>query len=183
MKLSCNSSTQEESSHPCRFAPVWQVSFDFFEFCRLIFCCEDGENTLAAADAAGLLMVWSLDKKRLVTQIENAHEGKICSAAFLSAQPILVTSGSDNSIKVLPSSFEVISLIWSFSLLQMWVFDQPDGSARLLKQRSGLDSFGRNNHSMLTLAVRFFLIHRTQSGSSQSSILRWRQVAAFSWPR
>ena len=48
----------------------------------------------------------------------SAHESLISSIHFLSRQPILITSSSDNSVK-------------------QWIFDSADGMPRILKQRSG----------------------------------------------
>jgi WD40 repeat protein len=62
--------------------------------------------------------LWDLDKKRLDSVITDAHEGTVCSAVFLLSQPLLLTTGADNSIKV-------------------WIFDQTGGEARLLRSRSG----------------------------------------------
>ncbi len=63
----------------------------------------------------------SLERK-LDSVIEDAHSGRISKIHFLHGEPILITSSVDNSIK-------------------MWIFDSPDGSARLLRSRSGHSGF------------------------------------------
>lgn len=50
--------------------------------------------------------------------IKAAHESRVSSLYFLPREPLLVSSGVDNSLK-------------------MWIFDAADGSARLLKSREG----------------------------------------------
>jgi len=50
--------------------------------------------------------------------IADCHESSIASMAFLQSQPLLITSSGDNTLKI-------------------WIFDQADGSARLLRSRSG----------------------------------------------
>ena len=44
--------------------------------------------------------------------------GSVSGMRFLQKQPLLITSGPDNSLKI-------------------WIFDSPDGSGRLLKSRGG----------------------------------------------
>ncbi len=61
--------------------------------------------------------------------MNDCHEGAISSMEFLPSQPLLLTSGSDNSLKV-------------------WAWDAEGGSARLLRQRSG--------HSAPPTSVRFY---------------------------
>ena len=80
----------------------------------------EGSSTarLVSTGLTGALVIWNLDKKRLDSVMRGAHEGQILSAAFLPREPLLLTCGDDNSLK-------------------LWIFDQPDGSGRLLKSRQG----------------------------------------------
>jgi U3 small nucleolar RNA-associated protein 21 len=56
-------------------------------------------------------------ERKLQSSIEDAHRGPISRVAFIPGEPILVSAGAeDNSLKV-------------------WIFDAPDGSARLLRSR------------------------------------------------
>jgi U3 small nucleolar RNA-associated protein 21 len=92
---------------------------------------------LASSTADGRIHVWNLGSKRpgagrsdedgketsnrlerkLQSSIEDAHRGPISRVAFIPGEPILVSAGAeDNSLKV-------------------WIFDAPDGSARLLRSR------------------------------------------------
>lgn len=66
----------------------------------------------------GHMAVWNLEEKRLVAQIREAHSAGVDGMQCLQFEPVMVTSSSDNSVK-------------------MWIFDMSDGSARLLRQRHG----------------------------------------------
>ena len=59
-----------------------------------------------------------VEKRRLRTLVTGAHDGAATSAHFFSGSPILMTGGADNAVK-------------------QWIFDNRDGSARLLKFRAG----------------------------------------------
>jgi len=73
---------------------------------------------MTSASSTGELAVWDLDERRLASVVRDAHDGPISRASFLPNEPLLVTSGADNAIKV-------------------FIFDQDDGQARLLKLRQG----------------------------------------------
>jgi U3 small nucleolar RNA-associated protein 21 len=78
--------------------------------------------TLVSGDSAGKIAVWDLTKQRLAALIKKAHPdggGGVASVSFLPGEPLLVSAGAgDNGIKI-------------------WIFDAEDGSARLLRERSG----------------------------------------------
>jgi U3 small nucleolar RNA-associated protein 21 len=78
--------------------------------------------TLVSGDSAGMIAVWDLSKQRLAALMKKAHiggGGGVASLCFLPGEPILVSAGTgDNGVK-------------------MWIFDAEDGSARLLRERSG----------------------------------------------
>ncbi|KAL1914934.1 uncharacterized protein VTP21DRAFT_7850 [Calcarisporiella thermophila] len=78
----------------------------------------DDQHIMASANAYGDISLWDLDKRRLVHVMKGAHDGLIASVQFLNGQPILLSSGADNSVK-------------------QWIFDSLDGLPRLLKSRSG----------------------------------------------
>jgi U3 small nucleolar RNA-associated protein 21 len=65
---------------------------------------------------AGHILVWDLEKKKLITVVRHAHEGTVHSLHFLTKEPVLVSAGTDNALK-------------------MWIFDQVDGTPRLLRSR------------------------------------------------
>ena len=57
----------------------------------------DGFNTVASASPIGHIAVWDLDRRRLGAVVRDAHNGAVGGMEFLSSQPLLVTSGPDNS--------------------------------------------------------------------------------------
>ena len=63
-------------------------------------CYLDGKNFLTSSSKAGHIAVWDLDKQKLSTIIRNAHHGAVVSAQFFELEPLLLTTGADNSIKV-----------------------------------------------------------------------------------
>lgn len=89
----------------------------------------DGINTVASSSPLGHIAIWDLDNRRLGAVIRDAHNGSAPGLYFLQSQPLLLTSGPDNSLK-------------------MWIFDQSDGSARLLRSRCG--------HSAPPTKIRFY---------------------------
>ncbi|KAF8236226.1 Utp21-domain-containing protein [Tricholoma matsutake] len=79
----------------------------------------DGEPILASASSAGHIALWDLNASgRLLHMIRGAHDGAISAVEWVPGQPVLVTSGEDNSVK-------------------QWLFDSPTAAPRLLKFRSG----------------------------------------------
>lgn len=89
----------------------------------------DGEPYLAVATDNGHIILWNLKTKKLSSQMRNAHSGPVKCCKFVRNEALLVTTGSDNAIKV-------------------WCLDMPDGSGRLLSQRSG--------HSEPPTYIRFY---------------------------
>ncbi|XP_031556169.1 WD repeat-containing protein 36-like [Actinia tenebrosa] len=89
----------------------------------------DGTPVLATASTLGHIALWDLEGSKLRGTLRDAHNGSVCGMKFLSSQPVLVTNGPDNALKV-------------------WIFDQPDGSGRLLRSRSG--------HSAPPTKIRFY---------------------------
>ncbi len=88
----------------------------------------DGNPVMISGSSLGHMAVWNLEEKRLVSQLREAHSGSVDGMQSLQLEPLMVTSSSDNSIKV-------------------WIFDMSDGSARLLRQRHG--------HSLPPRRIRF----------------------------
>ena len=62
--------------------------------------------------------MWDLDERCVHAVIKDAHEATVVSMEYYPNEPILLTTGADNGMK-------------------MWIFDKSGGEARLLKQRSG----------------------------------------------
>lgn len=88
----------------------------------------DGHSHMATGSHIGHVAVWDLEKRALHSQLLDAHRSAVTGMRFLPDEPLLLTSSPDNSLK-------------------MWIFDQSDGSGRLLKLQQG--------HSGAPCRVRF----------------------------
>jgi U3 small nucleolar RNA-associated protein 21 len=61
----------------------------------------DGPPTLASASETGHISLWDLGSGgRLLHTVRGAHEGCVSALEWISGQPILISSGDDNSVKV-----------------------------------------------------------------------------------
>uniref|UniRef100_A0A7S2ZIH4 Small-subunit processome Utp21 domain-containing protein n=1 Tax=Rhodosorus marinus TaxID=101924 RepID=A0A7S2ZIH4_9RHOD len=79
----------------------------------------DGDESLVSSHANGDLAVWDLNERRLRMISHEVHKGGVATSRFTSGEPVLITTGmTDNCLKV-------------------HIFDQPDGSPRVLRSRSG----------------------------------------------
>ncbi|ORX84248.1 WD40 repeat-like protein [Anaeromyces robustus] len=78
----------------------------------------DEEAVMATANSTGDIALWDLLDQRIIHVMKGAHNGSISSIQFLNYQALLISSGSDNSVK-------------------QWLFDSSDGLPRLLKFRNG----------------------------------------------
>lgn len=78
----------------------------------------DGESHLASANLEGVIYIWDLDKSRLFHTIKDAHRNSVSSLHYLTNQPVLISSGEDNSIV-------------------QWIFDTHEGFPRVLRSRNG----------------------------------------------
>ncbi|KAF8682478.1 Utp21 protein [Rhizoctonia solani] len=79
----------------------------------------DGHPTLATASATGHIAIWDLNAQgRLMQIVKGAHNSSISAVQWIPGQPVMVTSGDDNSLK-------------------QWLFESPDEPPRLLKYRAG----------------------------------------------
>ncbi|KAI0086197.1 Utp21-domain-containing protein [Irpex rosettiformis] len=79
----------------------------------------DGHPILASASSNGHIALWDLNSGgRLLHLVRGAHDGAVTAIEWVPGQPLLVSSGEDNSVK-------------------QWVFDSPTAAPRLLKFRSG----------------------------------------------
>lgn len=88
----------------------------------------DGHSHMATGSPVGHVAIWDLEKRALHSQLLEAHRSAVTGMRFLPNEPLLLTSSPDNS-------------------LRMWIFDQSDGSGRLLKQQQG--------HSSAPSRIRF----------------------------
>ncbi|KAF9932543.1 hypothetical protein BGZ75_004042 [Mortierella antarctica] len=98
----------------------------------------DDQHVMASANMYGDIALWDLDRQRVLHVMKGAHDGTIPSIQFLNGQPILMSSGADNSVK-------------------QWIFDSLDGLPRLLKSRSGhhapptnIRYYGEDGHFILS---------------------------------
>jgi len=129
---------------------VRNIKFDetLFEFMQtdgaVTGLCFRTDNTsiLASGSSNGGLYIWSLEDERLVSSMPQAHDSQVCTCTFMQGEPILLTSGGDNAVK-------------------MWIFDQDDGSARLLRSRNG--------HSAPPTRVRYYNQHSLLSAGQDRS--------------
>ncbi|RUS16773.1 hypothetical protein BC937DRAFT_90825 [Endogone sp. FLAS-F59071] len=130
----------------------------------------DDQHIMASASMHGDIALWDLDKRKLVHVMRGAHDGFIPSIQFLNGQPILVSSGADNSVK-------------------QWIFDSLDGLPRLLKLRSGhhapphrIRYYGDDGHFILSAArdrsVRVFSTVRDSQSTelSQGSLSKKSKI-------
>ena len=102
----------------------------------------DGFPALASASSSGGVHIWHLEKRRLLASLPQAHDAMVSTSRFLEGEPVLLTTGGDNAVK-------------------MWIFDQEDGSARLLRARNG--------HSAPPSKVRYYSTHTILSAGLDRS--------------
>jgi len=88
-----------------------------------------GAPLMAAGGGAGAVTVWDLEARRLATVVRDAHDAPLTGLHFFAGEPRLLSGGADNALK-------------------QWLFDAPDGAARLLRFRSG--------HAAPPAVVRFY---------------------------
>lgn len=71
------------------------------ELCISLVRITDGEAVLASASSTGHIALWDLSKDgRLLHVVPGAHFGAVSSLEWVPGQPILISSGEDNSVKV-----------------------------------------------------------------------------------
>ncbi|XP_047026043.1 WD repeat-containing protein 36 [Helicoverpa zea] len=78
----------------------------------------DGAPVMVTGSSEGHIVMWDLEEQRVLSQVQSAHYGKISGLKCLMSEPLMVTNSEDNSLK-------------------LWIFDMPDGGARLLRKREG----------------------------------------------
>lgn len=94
---------------------VMEFNHDWGKISSLSFRM-DGVPIMVTGSTKGHLIMWDLEEKRVKSQIQSAHYASIAGLQCLPSEPLMVTNSQDNSLK-------------------MWIFDMPDGGARLLKRR------------------------------------------------
>ncbi|CAG9787200.1 unnamed protein product [Diatraea saccharalis] len=78
----------------------------------------DGAPVMVTGSSEGHIVMWDLEERRVMSQIQSAHSASIAGLQCLMSEPLMVTNSEDNSLK-------------------LWIFDMPDGGARLLRRREG----------------------------------------------
>ncbi|KAM8828910.1 WD repeat-containing protein 36 [Spinachia spinachia] len=78
----------------------------------------DGPPIVASGSPQGHIAFWDLERQQLLTQHRHAHRTAVAAVTFLHGEPLLITNGADNAIKV-------------------WIFDHEGGPPRLLRSRQG----------------------------------------------
>lgn len=89
------------------WAPVTAISFR-----------TDGPPLMVTASEAGHAVVWDLEKQKVSQQLRSIHSGSVEGAKYLANERLLVTSSSDNSLRV-------------------WSFSDYEEEGRLLHEREG----------------------------------------------
>lgn len=78
----------------------------------------DGPPFMLTSSDLGHIAIWDLEKRKLCSQMASVHNGSVSTLVALQNEPLVVTSSEDNSLKI-------------------WIFDNADGSGRLLHCRDG----------------------------------------------
>ncbi|BGP25126.1 rRNA-processing protein utp21 [Rhodotorula toruloides] len=137
------------------------------EVAALSFRTDNEAQTLAVASTSGHVALFDLGNGiKLLHLVRNAHEGPVGGLEWVPGQPLMITSGGDNSVK-------------------QWLLDTPTAAPRLLKQRSGHHApphfvryYGEDGKSLLTAgadrSLRYTSVVRDSRGYelSQGSIAR-----------
>lgn len=82
----------------------------------------DGNPIMATGSANGNIVFWDLENRQVASQLLRAHDGAVTGMVCLPNEPLVLTSSPDNTLK-------------------LWIFDLPDGGARLLKIREGMKNW------------------------------------------
>lgn len=55
---------------------------------------------MAAGSPIGHIALWDLEEKKLMCQMQDAHSTAIAGMSFVPGEPLLITNGADNAIRV-----------------------------------------------------------------------------------
>ena len=73
---------------------------------------------LASASSNGHVALWDLNNGgRLIHVIKGAHDRAVTAIEWVPGQPLLISSGDDNSVKVVSSAY--LARIVAYELLAM----------------------------------------------------------------
>ena len=84
------------------------ISYYLAFFSTFIFV--DGAPVMATGSTQGHLSIWDLENRKLHSCLRDCHNGSVAGMKFLLNKPLLITSGSDNSLKVKPSGISFCHL-------------------------------------------------------------------------
>lgn len=94
------------------WGPVTSIAFrtgQSLKSCRILYVKKDWSyqlfslsfsdtiHTMATSSPAGHIAIWDQDRKRLGTVLRHAHQGAVAGLHFIASQPLLLTSGPDNT--------------------------------------------------------------------------------------
>lgn len=65
----------------------------------------DQDKLMVSGSAMGHIGVWDLEKRSLLSQLTEAHYGPVTGLHCLQNEPIMLTSSTDNSLKVMSNLF------------------------------------------------------------------------------
>ncbi|XP_044536058.1 WD repeat-containing protein 36 [Gracilinanus agilis] len=98
----------------------------------------DGHPVMASGSPLGHIGLWDLEERKLINQMRNAHSTAIAGLTFLHGEPLLITNGADNALRI-------------------WIFDGTAGEGRILKFRMGHSApltkiryYGQNGQQILS---------------------------------
>lgn len=60
----------------------------------------DGPPIVASGSPQGHIAFWDLERRQIVTQQRHVHSTAVAATTFLHGEPLLITTGADNTIKV-----------------------------------------------------------------------------------
>lgn len=55
---------------------------------------------MAAGSPVGHIALWDLEEKKLMCQMQDAHSTAIAGMTFVPGEPLLITNGADNALRV-----------------------------------------------------------------------------------
>ncbi len=114
---------------------------------------------LVSSSDKGHMYTWAVypdesDPELVISKLEHSlysvHDGSITKLEFLHGEPVMLSNGTDNSIK-------------------MWIFDNPDGSPRLLRSRQGHKSYPKQIRYYGDVSAGAF--YGTYLGSGSSGLI------------
>lgn len=72
---------------------------------------------MAAGSPIGHIALWDLEEKKLMCQMQDAHSTAVAGMSFVPGEPLLITNGADNAIRVSYNSFCYLLLLRFFPLV------------------------------------------------------------------